>query len=92
MTDQGKTYGQILREKGVRLGRDAVPSRTRQVASKPKEHYNGWERGIARDERGMPYLDESGRPIGNKKFTEQYRDKFAERDAMRAAQHLSKEE
>lgn len=92
MDNQGKTYGQILREKGIGLGRDAVPTRNRQVASRPKEHYNGWERGIARDDRGMPYLDEAGRTIGNKKFTEQYREKFAERDQMRAAQHLSKEE
>jgi hypothetical protein len=91
VTEQAKTYGQILREKGIGLGRDAVPSRTRQVARRRREHYNGWERGVARDERGMPYLDESGREIGMKKFTEEYRGKFAERDQMRASEHLSQE-
>lgn len=86
-----KTYGQILREKGVTLGAGTTPTRSRKVSGS-KPHYNGWERGIARDSRGMPYLDERGRQIGNKKFAETYRSKFAERDAQRAAERLTAEE
>ena len=40
----------------------AMPSRKNTVA--PRAPQNSWERGIARDERGMPLLGKSGEPVG----------------------------
>lgn len=31
---------------------------------------NSWERGIARDDRGMPFLDEGGQPVSVKEFAQ----------------------
>lgn len=87
-TDEGQTYGAMLREKGVGLGAGTTPTRRRRVA-KDKPHYNAWERGIARDDRGMPYLDEQLNPLGVKRFAEDYRHKFAERDARIADERLT---
>lgn len=36
----------------------------------PRVHNNSWEKGIAKDHRGVPYLDSSGDHIPIKKFGE----------------------
>lgn len=87
---EGKTYGQILREKGVGVAPSATPTRSPKVAQ-GKPHFNGWERGVPTNDRGMPYLDEQGKVIGQKRFAETYRSKFEARDQMRATETLTKE-
>ena len=37
---------------------------TRRNTIPPRSPSNSWERGIAKDERGMPLLDASGSPLG----------------------------
>lgn len=36
----------------------------------PKKNVPRWERGVPTDERGMPFLDGSLNPIGQKEFSE----------------------
>jgi hypothetical protein len=52
-----------------RLSGDPHEVRDRPSAA-PKRFDNAWERGIARDERGVPYLNEKGDEIGVKQFAE----------------------
>lgn len=85
---EGETLGARLRAKGVGLGAGTTPTRTRKVAT-DKPHYNAWERGIARDDRGMPYLDSNVQPIGVKQFSEDWRHRFAERDKREAEKRLT---
>jgi hypothetical protein len=53
-------------------------SRTGKPDPGPKLYGNSWEKGVATDARGMPYLDEKGSEIPVKKFGETYRRKFEE--------------
>lgn len=48
------------------------------------EHNNSWERGIARDDRGVRILSSSGRPIRMKEYSENRRHIDAEVKKMRA--------
>lgn len=50
------------RIKTVAFGAGTAPSRTVR-GGKPSEPKNSWERGIARDHRGMPRLDSNLEPI-----------------------------
>jgi hypothetical protein len=78
--DDDRSYGQRLRDKGIQMSPKVTPTRTPSAPSK-KEHHNSWERGKARDDRGMPYLDSNLNPIGVKRFAEEFRHKF---EAQRA--------
>lgn len=40
----------------------ATPSRRNTIP--PRTPNNSWEKGIAKDERGMPLLNEKGDPVG----------------------------
>lgn len=48
--------------KTIQIAPSATPSRRNTIA--PRAPQNSWERGIAKDERGMPLLDASNEPIG----------------------------
>lgn len=52
-----------------RISRDALPNKT-PSRTPPRTPDNAWERGIARDHRGMPYLNEKGSEIGVKEFAQ----------------------
>ena len=58
----------------IRAAASATPSRyiARRRGQRPKEKpkYNKWEDGTPTDSRGMPYLDNHGAVIGNKKLAE----------------------
>lgn len=56
----------------------ATPNRRNQVAPKPSDGANAWERGTPVDARGMPQLGPDLKPIGNKKYAE-LRSKIEER-------------
>lgn len=53
----------------VRLSDKALPTKRRSSAP-PKPGSNSWERGIATDHRGVPYLDGNGSMIGVKQFAQ----------------------
>lgn len=53
----------------VGLDPSAVPTRRNTVAPTVSAGANSWERGIVRDERGMPLLDKDG-VIGVKQYAE----------------------
>ena len=50
----------------IQISPKATPSK--RSATPPRVHENSWESGIARDERGMPFLGEGGQPIGVKEY------------------------
>lgn len=56
--------------KGVTFNPYATPSRLRPHIP-PRTPNPAWERGIARDSRGMPYLNKAGSPMGVKQFAEE---------------------
>lgn len=66
-----------MRIGSVGIAGSATPSR-RPVSGgkrpKDKPIYNNWEKGIAKDDRGMPYLDKQGVEVGVKQFSETRRD------------------
>lgn len=68
----------------VGLAADAVPTRTPGQAA-PARPSNSWERGVVKDERGVPYLGSDLKPIGVK----QYADRRGHYDA--AKQRLAAE-
>ena len=47
----------------------SMPSRL--TGGAPKRPNPVWERGVPTDSRGMPFLDKTGHPMGNKAFSEQ---------------------
>lgn len=51
---------------GIQISPKATPSK--RSLSPPKKPDNSWERGIATDERGMPFLGKGGAPIGVKEY------------------------
>jgi hypothetical protein len=60
----------ICKFKGLRISpRVGMESRGRRVGQ-PRETKNSWERGIARDERGMPLLKPDGSYLGIKEYGE----------------------
>ena len=56
----------------VQLSRKATPtkSKSKALCSKPN---NSWEKGIPRDERGVPFLDKKGGIVYQKEFVENRR-------------------
>ncbi len=63
----------------VQFSPAATPTRRSPKADPgPKLIGNSWENGIAKDERGMPYLDETGKTIGVKAWGETHRRKFTD--------------
>jgi len=60
-----------MRSKGVQISAAATPT-SRKGKPGDNARYNGWERGIASEERPngtrMPYLNAQGDPIRNKAF------------------------
>lgn len=49
---------------GLQVAPSVFPTRTPNI-QKPRESMNSWERGIAKDERGVPYLrPENLEPMG----------------------------
>ena len=50
------------RVRTIQISPSATPSRRNTIP--PRAPNNSWEKGIARDERGMPLLDSSNEPIG----------------------------
>lgn len=53
----------------IRISAAATPNKTRSHAP-PKRYGNQWEKGIATDHRGVPYLNDNLQPIGIKEFSE----------------------
>lgn len=84
-------YGCTLRRKGIALSSAATPTRTQRRPFRPGPRYNSWERGVAGEHRPdgsfMPYLNESGKKIQLKEFSE-HRSEF---EATRARQLRSPE-
>lgn len=64
-------------EGGLNVSPKATPNRVQGKPSKPHEPNNAWERGVATDHRGMPYLREDLSPMGVKEFSSS-RHKFRE--------------
>lgn len=60
----------------------AMPNRERKVAPW-REPKNSWERGIAKDERGMPLLKANGSPIPIKEYGEKRRHYEGIRERLR---------
>lgn len=56
------------RARGLQVSPAATPNRRNQIP--PRTPNNSWERGIAKDARGMPLLDADYRPLGIKKYGE----------------------
>jgi len=54
----------------LNISPSAMPSRRNSIPPRVSEGANAWERGVATDHRGLPYLDMSGQPIPIKKFAE----------------------
>lgn len=53
----------------VQLPPSATPSRKRKEPTDvDKSNANAWERGIVKDDRGMPYLESNLEPIGLKEW------------------------
>jgi hypothetical protein len=55
--------------KTIQVSPSATPSRTWRPQKGPKE-VNSWEKGIPRDERGMPIIKSDGSPMGQKEYSE----------------------
>jgi len=51
----------------ISISNAATPTKTLRLGTQ-KDPSNNWERGIATDHRGVPYLNASGSPIGVKEF------------------------
>ena len=64
-----ESYGAKLRAKGVQIGA-GVATTVRRGTPESNSRYNGWERGLAGENRPggtfMPYLDAKGDVIRNK--------------------------
>jgi len=60
----------------IRLSAAATPNKTKSPTP-PRQANPAWERGIAKDHRGVPYLKGDGTPIGVKQFAEN-RSKYEE--------------
>ena len=43
------------------VSKQGIPSQWNNVA--PRRPNNSWERGVRRDERGVPFLDKAGNPV-----------------------------
>lgn len=52
--------------RSIQWAPSATPSRRNTIA--PRTPNNSWERGIAKDERGMPLLRADGSPLGVKEL------------------------
>lgn len=50
--------------------RTCSPSSRNNVAPRGTDGQNSWEKGVATDHRGLPYLDKNGAVIPIKKFAE----------------------
>lgn len=86
--DCGRAQLDVLRS--LNVSPSATPTRTRRVMSDSsdaaKRNSNAWERGIAVDRRGMPFLDEHLEPVSIKEFTEnRYRWDHKDRQPSREA-------
>ena len=66
----------------------AMPSRL-NPHSAPKKPQNQWEKGIARDERGMPYLNARGGEMSVKEFGEKRHAIETEKRARRAGKPVA---
>lgn len=55
--------------KTIQVSPSATPSRTWRPQKGPKES-NSWEKGIPRDDRGMPIIKSDGSQMGQKEFSE----------------------
>ena len=59
------------RESGHRLvSPQATPNRRNHLPPKVTSNANAWERGVAKDSRGMPLLCADGSPMGVKEYAE----------------------
>lgn len=54
--------------KSIQFSPAATPSRRNSIPPKVNKDSNSWERGIVRDDRGMPLLDENLQPVGMKEY------------------------
>lgn len=67
----------------IQISPAATPSKPRRIG-KPREAKNSWEKGIVRDDRGMPLLKGVGEPIGVKEYAENRHKIEARRAALRS--------
>lgn len=72
--------------KTVQLSPSSTPSRRNSIPPKTNPDSNAWERGIARDSRGMPVLDENLQPMGLKEYAHKKR---AVEDGRRKSQYTA---
>jgi len=62
------------RQRGLSVAPSATPSRSsNRKFVPPATPNNSYERGIPRDSRGMPYLDENGGVMGQREFNSKQR-------------------
>lgn len=54
--------------RSIQFSTQAMPSRRNNVPPKVNPDSNAWERGIVRDDRGMPLLDKDGLHVGLKEY------------------------
>jgi len=75
----------------IQISPAATPSKTRQIG-RPREAKNSWERGIARDERGVPLLKGVNQPIGVKEYAEKRHSIESRRQALKHGASASTKE
>ena len=67
----------------IYIAPSALGSRAKRFGPVDREPKNSWEKGIAKDERGMPLLKADGSYIGIKEYGENRRRYEAARDRLR---------
>lgn len=79
--------------KSINISPSATPTRRNNVPPKVNPDSNAWERGVVRDSRGMPLLDEFGQEVGLKEYA-QDRKKYKEGKAktLQSAKEIAQKE
>lgn len=66
----------------IQLAPSCFPSKPRRFG-KPRDPLNSWEKGIVKDERGLPLLKGVGQPISVKEYAENRHSIEAKRTALK---------
>lgn len=66
--------------RSIQVSPSATPSRKNSVP--PRRPNNSYERGVRKDERGLPYLDTNGKPV-------RLKEKFDRRHYQRSEQSIT---
>lgn len=73
MDESFKEKLRYWREHGLQISPKFKTQPWKNSKAGSNAQYNGWERGIPTDAKGLPYLDNELSPIGQKAWSEKYR-------------------